>query len=145
MADFFQLPQDEVLLHESIRDHDELQNIVDKVEKEIIHFYKQRPSRFTPVRSGRENLDKTPNQIEVRLYDWKGTDSPEDLKADLKETIADVASFVMRNYDNAQSVSQIQQGQRSITYARANDWRSWPDGWNYRLKNWDNREANFGI
>ena len=149
MATFFDIPQDENLLHSSVRANDELQNVIDNVEYEILDYYKQRPSIPLTLQTGRENLYTT-NEIQVRLIDYDN-DNPENSEADVKEalkrTIADVASWGLRNYDNTQGgVQSIQQGKRSITYmGSAPSWRDWPSGWNARLKNFDDREALYSI
>lgn len=137
------------LLHSSIRDHQELDNVVDKVEYEILDFYKQRPSVPLRLQTGRENLYST-NDIQVRLIDYDN-DTPANSEADLKEalkyTIAEVSSWVLRNYDNDQGgVQSIQQGKRSISYmGAAPSWDRWPDGWRHYLKNFDDREALYSV
>lgn len=151
---FFDPASDKALIHASVRDHEELSNVADQVEHEVIEAYKQRPGIPIRVRSGRENLNKTPRAIEVRLEGYN-VDNPEDsddgLKEQLKRTIADVTSFMLRNYDNEQGVQQVRQGQRSVMYGNAQGggtsitWRSFPPGWNVRLKNYDNRVANYAI
>lgn len=121
---------------------------MEKVEYEILDYYSQRPSVPLTLRTGRENL-YTSNEISVRLIDYDQDtpeDSPADLKDALRRTIADVASWVLRNYDTSQGVGQITQGKRSITFmGSAPDWRQWPDGWQRYLKNYDDREAVYSI
>nr|BDD43939.1 hypothetical protein 3 [bacterium] len=136
------------LLHSEIRDHTELDNVVDSVEYNVLDYYKQRPSIPLTLETGRENLD-TVNEIQVRLIDYN-QNNPENSESDLQEalrrTIADVVSWVLRNYDNSQGVQSIQQGKRSITFiGPAPSWDTWPDGWNFRLRNFDDREAIYSI
>lgn len=154
MATFFDTTSDDDLdlLHESVRSHDELDNVVDKVEWEILNFYKQREgeawttySDFFQYEDGADPL----NEILVRLVGYD-QDTPEDSEADLKEvlkyTIADVVTWVLRNYDNPQGVSSIQQGKRSIDYrGTVPDVKDWYNGWNNKLKNFDARISNYGI
>lgn len=136
------------LLHSSIRSDEELDNVVEKVEYEILDFYSQRPSIPLSLRTGRENLYST-NEISVRLIGYDN-DTPADSRADVKEgikrAIAEVTSWVLRNYTTSQGASQITQGKRSITFmGAAPDWRQWPDGWNKSLRNFDDREAVYAI
>ncbi len=152
MADFFQLPQDEHLLHKSVRDNDELENIIDQVEFEMIEAFKQRSmerlstyEQFFEYEFGRDPMD----EIKVRLvgYDEEDpTKSDEHLKDLLKRTIAKVTTWVLRNYDNADRVSSIQQGKRSITYAGVvPSYKDWYSGWDNMLHNYDARIKNYGI
>lgn len=149
MADFFNTSnaEDLNLLHSTIRDHDEIEKVVDKVEWEVINHYKQRPQNRGRIRSGKENLG-TVNTIEVMLIDFNEetpTDSPAGLKDALRRTIADVVSWILRNYSNDQAVKSKRQGQRSVTFHGVPDARQWPSGWSYRLKNYDDREAVYAI
>lgn len=149
MADFFDhsSADDKKLLHSSVRSHSELENIVDQVEKQIITYFKERPSVETRITTGKENLAKTPNAIEVQLIGYDEDDPPgsdADLKEALKNAIGFVVTAVLRDYDKQQGgVESIQQGNRSITYAKASDWRTWPDGWKTRsgLHLFDDREG----
>jgi len=151
MATFFDTSkQDDLdLLHSSVRSHNEIDNVVDKVEYEILDYYKQRPSVPLRLQTGRENLYTT-NEIQVRLIDYDN-DNPSNSEADLQEalrrTIAEIASWVLRNYDNNQAdVQSIKQGKRSITYmGAAPSWKDWPDGWQHYLRNFDDREALYSI
>ncbi len=152
MADFFSIPQDENLLHESVRDSDELQNVVDNVEFEIIEAFKQRDmqrlatyEQFFKYEFGRDPLDK----IKVRLvgYDEDDpTNSDADLKELLKRTIARVTTWVLRNYDNTDQAQSIRQGNRSISYAGVvPSYKDWYEGWDSLLHNYDARFKNYGI
>ncbi len=152
MADFFTLPQDENLLHSSVRDNAELQNIVDQVEFEMIEAFKQRDmqrlttyEQFFEYEFGRDPLDR----IKVRLVGYDEDDpnsSDEDLKELLKRTIAKVTSWVLRNYDNADKAQMIKQGQRSISYAGVvPSYKDWYSGWDNMLHNYDARIKNYGI
>ena len=150
MATFFDITKeaDLALLHKSVRSDDELGNVVDQVEWELIDYFKQRPTVPIYFRSGLENLS-TLNEIVVRLFDYD-SDNPDnsgdDLKQALRRTIADITSWVLRNYDSADKVQSITQGKRSVTYMGAvPSWRDWPGGWAKRLKNFDNREAVYSI
>ena len=150
MATFFDVTSqaDLNLLHKSVRGDDELSNVVDQIEWELIDYFKQRPNVPIYFRTGLENLS-TLNEIVVKLFDYD-SDSPEnsgnDLKEALRRTIADIASWVLRNYDSPDKVQSITQGKRSVTYMGAvPSWRGWPDGWAKRLKNFDNREALYSI
>jgi len=150
MADFFDTSaqSDLDLLHSSIRNHSELDNVVDRVEHNVIDHYKQRKQVYHTV-TGKENLYGTSREIEVMLlgYDEQTpVDSDADLKEALKYTIADIVSYVLRTYDRQSGVESIQQGKRSITYRRAaSDSRSWQDGWSLPLRNFDERTPLYGI
>lgn len=140
------------LLHESIRNHDELDNVVDLVEWKILDHYKQRKGlgiannadffRF-------EDGSDPQNEIKVRLvgYDQDTpADSTDALKEQLKYTIAKATSWVLRNYDNPQGVESISQGQRSVSYAGVvPDWEQFPAGLRSMLSNFDARISNYGI
>lgn len=150
MAIFFDtgLQADLDLLHSSIRTDAEIDNVVDRVEYAVLDYYKQRPSIPLRLETGRENLYST-NEINVRLIDYDN-DTPANSEADLKEalkyTIADIASWVLRNYSNPQGAQTIKQGQRSITRMQAaTDWTNWPDGWKRYLRNYDDREALYSV
>jgi len=136
------------LLHSSVRDHAELANVVDNVEYEILDYYKQRPSIPLTLQTGRENLYTT-NEIQVRLIDYDNdtpANSEQDVKDALKRTIAEITSWVLRNYDNMQNVKAISQGKRSIEfYGLAPSWRDFPKGWQRWLRNFDDREALYSI
>lgn len=139
---------DLALLHSSVRTNAELSNVVDNVEYEILDYYKQRPSIPLSLRTGRENLYTT-NEIQVRLIDYDNdtpSNSEQDLKDALKKTIAEITSWVIRNYNNEQNISSIQQGKRSVSfYGLAPSWKDFPSGWNRWLKNYDDREAVYSI
>ncbi len=136
------------LLHSSVRNDDELENVVANVEYEILDYYKQRPSIPITLQTGRENLYTT-NDVSVRLIDYDNdtpADSGAELKKALKKTIAEITSWVIRNYNNSQNVSSIQQGKRSISYyGLAPTWQDFPNGWTRWLKNFDDREALYSI
>lgn len=136
------------LLHKSVRTNDELDNVVANVEYEILDYYKQRPSIPLTLQTGRENLYTT-NEVEVRLIDYDNdtpANSEQDLKNALKKTIAEISSWIIRNYENSNNVGSIQQGKRSITYyGLAPTWNDFPAGWQRWLKNFDDREALYSI
>lgn len=136
------------LLHSSVRDNEEVCNVVNDIEYEILDFYKQRPSIPLYFKTGRENLYNT-NDIQVRLIDYDNetpSESEQDLKDAIKKTIAEITSWVLRNYNNTNGVTSIKQGQRSITYmGMSPTWRDFPNGWNRWLKNFDDREAVYSI
>ena len=136
------------LLHSSVRTNDELENVVANVEYEILDYYKQRPSIPLTLQTGRENLYTT-NEIQVRLIDYDNdnpSNSEQDLKDALKKTIAEISSWVIRNYETPQGVNSIQQGKRSISYhGLSPTWNDFPSGWRRWLKNFDDREALYSI
>lgn len=136
------------LLHSSVRTDDELDNVIANVEYEILDYYKQRPSIPLQLQVGRENLYNT-NQVSVRLLDYDQdtpANSTQELKDALKKTIAEVASWVIRNYNTPQNVESIQQGKRSVSYyGLSPSWRDFPSGWQRWLSNFDDREARYSI
>lgn len=145
-------PSDLSLLHSSVRDHDELYDVADKVEYEVLDRYRQRDMErvstyeaFFEYEFGRDPND----EIKVRLVGYDAetpADSEAGLKEALRRTIAEVVSWVLRNYDTQSDVSSIQQGQRSITYSgNAPTWESFPDGWDRYLKNYDASIKSYGI
>lgn len=149
-AIFFDVDEadDLALLHSSVRSDAELSNVVDNVEYEILDFYKQRPSVPLTLQTGKESL-YTSNEVSVRLIDYNQTtpsSSEQDLKDALKKTIAEVASWVLRNYETELHVASMSQGNRSITfYGLSPSWRDFPSGWQRWLKNFDDREALYSI
>lgn len=154
MANFFDTSAqaDLNLLHSSIREHDELDNIVDKVEWEIIELFTQREGQNRGTWQDffeYENGNDPNNELKVRLVGYDSTtptDSDADLKEALKRTIARVTSWVLRDYNNAQGVTSISQGQRSVSYAGSvPSWQEWPDDWDRLLHNYDARIPNYGI
>ena len=155
MADFFDVndSNDTDLLHESIRTHDELSTVVDKVEWEILNeaFLQREGGTRGVVQDFFEYEDGNDpnNELKVRLvgYDQDTpTNSDADLQEALRRTIARVVSWVLRNYDNGQGVRSISQGQRSIEYAGSvPDWQEWPDGWDRILHNYDARIPQYAV
>ena len=139
---------DLALLHSSVRTDDELDNVIANVEYEILDYYKQRPSIPLQLRVGRENLYNV-NEVSVRLLDYNQdvpANTTQQLKDALKKTIAEVASWVLRNYSNSQNVASIQQGKRSVSYyGLSPSWKDFPSGWNRWLKNFDDKEARYSI
>lgn len=140
------------LLHSSIRNNEELDNVVDSVEWELIDSFTQRESlglstvdAFFEYEAG---ADPTAS-LEVRLVGYDPddpADSEAGLKIALKRTIADIVSWVLRDYNNTQGVQSISQGRRSITYSgRVPSWREWPDGWDTKLDLYNAKHQNFGI
>ena len=150
MADFFDINPvaDQSLLHSSIRDDAELQNVVDQVEWEIIDYFRQRESLRSDIVSGKENLTST-QSINVMLigYDQATpTDSRDDLQEALRRTIADITNWVLRNYSNPQGFQSKSQGNRSYTATGViPTWREWPDGWKSKLRNFDAKIPSYGI
>ena len=136
------------LLHSSVRDNDELANIVDQVEWEMIDFFTQRPEMPIYFRSGLENLSSL-NRIRVRLIGYNEDDpenSSEGLKEAFRRAIAYVVSEVVRNYNNTLNATSIRQGQRSVTYnGTVPSVKDWPSGWKRFFKNYDDREAVYSI
>lgn len=155
MSDFFDPTKDADtdLLHSDVRDHTELSKVVDKVEWELINAFSQRDMQglstvqaFFHYESGVDPND----EIKVRLtgYDEDTpADSEDGLKEALRRTIAEIVSWVLRNYDYPQGgVQSKTQGKRSISYVRSiPDWRQWPGGWDRHLKNYDARLQPYGI
>ena len=150
MADFFDINPvaDQSLLHSSIRDDAELQNVVDQVEWEIIDYFRQRESLRSDIVSGKENLTST-QSINVMLigYDQATpTDSRDDLQEALRRTIADITTWVLRNYSNPQGVQSKSLSKRSYTATGViPTWREWPDGWKSKLRNFDAKIPSYGI
>ena len=150
MAYFFDVSEqaDLNLLHSTVRSDSELSNTVEKVEWEMIEYFRQRPDMPLYFRSGLENLSSL-NRIRVRLIGYN-EDNPEQSTAELKEAfrraIAYVVSDVLRNYNNTLNATSIKQGQRSITYnGVADNVNDWPSGWKKFFKNYDDREAVYSI
>jgi len=141
-------PSDLSLIHSSVRDHEELYDVADKVEYEMIDHFRQRPDMPLYFRSGFENLSSL-NRVKVRLIGYS-EDSPEDSNANLKEalrrSIGYVVSYILRNYDNTVGAESIRQGQRSISYrGQIPNVNDWPSGWKKYLRNFDDREAQYSI
>jgi len=154
MSDFFDTSAqaDLDLLHSSVRNNAELDNVVDKVEWQIIDYFSQREGTYRTTYSDfyqYEDGNDPLNEILVRLvgYDQDTpTNSLADLQEALRRTIAEVVSYVLRKYDRQSGVSSVQQGKRSISYMQAaTDPNSWPDSWKSRLKNFDAKVPTYGI
>lgn len=140
------------LIHKEVRADDELENVVSQVQFEIIQAYSQRDMEgistyeaFFKYEFGVDPSDK----VRVRLLGYNEIE-PENSDADLKEllkrTIANVASWVMRNYYNPQGATMIKQGQRSISYAGVvPSHKDFPAGWDSLLKNYDARIQPYGV
>lgn len=154
MADFFDTSAqaDLNLLHESIRTHSELDNVVDKVEWEIINAFTERDMQGLGTYQAffeYENGNNPNSDLEVRLVGYDATtpaDSDANLKQAMRRTIADMASWALRNYTNSNNIESIRQGQRSVTYAGyVPVYNDWPPGWDRRLSNFDARFKQYGI
>lgn len=154
MSTFFDTSEqaDLDLLHSAVRDHAELDNVIDDVEWKIIDHYTQRKglNRANHADFFRyEDGNDPANEIQVRLvgYDQDTpADSKADLKAQLKRAIAKGASWVLRNYDVPQGVQSITQGQRSVEYGiDVPDWNKMPNGIQAILSNFDARISAYGI
>lgn len=150
MAYFFDISKqsDIDLVHASVRDSEEVPNVINQVEWEMIEYFRQRPDMPLYFRSGLENLSSL-NRIRVRLIGYN-EDNPEESTPELREAfrraIAYVSSDILRNYDNTMKVSSISQGERSVTYSgRVPDVKDWPNGWKRFFKNYDDREAVYSI
>lgn len=155
MATFFNTenPNDLALLHADVREATELDRLAEQVEYEVILFYKQRDMQgiatyqdFFRYEAGASPL----TGIKVRLVGYNESDpakSEPDLKEALRRTIAEVLSYQLRNYENANGVASQSQGNRSVTYTSGQPptWRNFPHGWNLYLRNFDARIQGYGI
>jgi hypothetical protein len=155
MAIFFDINSaaDIDLLHPSVRTDAEVPNQADRIEFEIIEFYKQRDMQglatYEDFFRYERGADPT-RELKVRLAGFDQTDpaqSEAGLKEALRRTIADVLSYVLRNMDAQNNVSSQSQGNRSIAYTTAGTvtWREFPSGWNRLLRNYDARIQGYGI
>ena len=150
MAFFFDASKTEDLnlLHSSVRDDDEIFNVVDQVEWEMIEYFRQRPDMPIYFRSGLENLSSL-NRIRVRLIGYNEDDPAESstqLKEAFRRAIAYVVSEVVRNYNNESKVTSEKLGRFSATYQGAIPTvKDWPSGWKRFFKNYDDREAVYSI
>lgn len=152
MSMFFVVSRDQELLHPEARTSNELQYVVDRVEWEVIDYYKQRDMQSLATYDSffRYEFGRDPRQeVKVRLI---GYDEEEPLESDphlleaLRRTVADIASWVLRNEENAQGVTSQSQGNRSVTYSGSvPTWREWPNGWSTNLHNFDAKIAGYGI
>lgn len=156
MADFFDTSAqaDLDLLHSSIREHPELDNMVDKVEFEILQFYSQRENDHWDNYWDFFKYEKgapTSTEILVRLvgYDQDTpTNSEADLQEALRRTIAEVASWALRNYSNSPGAHNVTLGRFSTGSGGLSDLptvNDWPDNWNRFLKNFDAKIPKYGI
>jgi hypothetical protein len=140
------------LLHAEVRGSDELANVVEQVQFEIIQAFSQRDMQgLTTYESFfRYEFGVDPRDvIRVRLLGFDEVDpgqSEADMKDVLKRTIANVTSWVIRNYYNPQSVTMIKQGQRAVSYSGVTpSYMDFPSGWDRLLKNFDARIQPYGI
>lgn len=154
MADFFNIENadDLDLLHASVRDNAELGTVVDKVEWEIIDAFTQRDMQGLGTYQAFFDYEfgQDPNtELEVRLVGYNKetpAESNAGLKQAMRRTIADIASWAIRNYDNDNNVLNIKQGQRSITYSGVVPvYNDFPQGWDRRLSNYDARYKQYSI
>ena len=140
------------LVHESVRDNDELGNIVEKVQWEIIEAFSQREMQGLTTYEAffKYEFGVNPRDvIKVRLFGYNNEDpenSDEGLKEAFKRTIARVSSWIIRNYQNPQAVRRIRQGQRQVEYSgEIPTWEDFPKGWDRLFKNYDARIQPYGI
>ena len=140
------------LLHSEVRENPELGATVTQVQAENIQAFSQRDMQglttyqsFFQYEFGVNPTDV----IRVRLLGYNEDDpeeSDEGLKDVFKRSIAEVVTWVLRNYSNPQGVTSIRQGQRSVTYAGVvPSYMDFPLGWDRWFKNYDGRIQPYGI
>lgn len=117
MADYFSIPDDSDLLHPSVRNDDNLQNVVNKVEYDILSEYRNANGKVEL-----QGFDPDPSQT-----------SPQLAKA-LKHTIAEVVSHRLRVDDIQPGLTGLSRGDRSWSWGDPEKMnRKWPDDWNSLL------------
>lgn len=130
MARYFdpQERSDELLLHSTVRSHDEIEPVSLAVEREVLRYYMER--------------DPDTETLEVKLKDWDSDPANVEpqLAQALKETIAYVVSWRLQHYDEIQNVKSESLGEYSVEYAGESN-PYWPEGWDERLGLWDEREV----
>ena len=155
MATFFDVnnSNDIALLHPEVRESPELVNQIDRVEYQVLQYYKQRDQqgRATYQDFFTFELGRRPgSEIRVRLVGYNAetpADSEAGLKEALKRTIADIASYTLRNLTTQPGIASQSQGNRSVTFSngQAPTWQNWQPGWNLYLRNYDARIQGYGI
>jgi hypothetical protein len=133
---WFDVNSDQNLLHESVRGMDDLINIAARVEELVIEHY----------RTGND-------PIGVSLTGWDNDPAQADagLRNVMKRTIADVISYVGRNYNNLPGVVSQRQGNRSISYVgmagsgTLPTYQDFPSGWQWRLRRYSLKEEMYAI
>lgn len=142
MATYFDLAAaaDVLLLHESVRDHNELARIASAVETDVINHYRERNERgldrYTYYGSPTVAPFVTSDGKYIVWLDGYKEDADEAdtrLKDALRRTIADVVSHRLRYYDEERGVQSWTQGRVSVTFSGGGRDTEWPKGWSRRL------------
>jgi len=148
MATYFDTTADSDRLHADVRQHSELDDVVSRVEQEILDY-------FSTINTGLgtyydPNHPASTGEIaEVNLagYDPDPAKASDAFKRAFKQTIADVASWILRNYEHEPGLESYDRGDRSWSWAYPTSYQDWPKGWDHRLIRFRDRTNNiaFGI
>lgn len=135
MANYFNPSNEDdlKLLHSSVRTSAELENVASRVERQIINFY------TIDLRAV-----ATPTTVALDGYEIDADDATNPFKADFKQTIADVISHLLMNYD-ARDEKRIKIGQREKEFFQPKNYKSWPIGWNNWLKPYELRRMGVAL
>jgi len=144
MAYYFDLSDaaDLLLLHSSVRDHDELARVSLEVETDVINQFRERNTRGADFYQYYGSSLAAPfvtsdSKYVIWLDGYKedADDAAVDtrLKDALRRTIADVVSHRLRYYDEEQGISSFTQGRVSIAYTGGTRNNRWPAAWSSRL------------
>jgi len=148
---YFNIADDKTLLHASVRDNSELQNVATQVEADILQHYRDRLRYYNkdgvPIwfwNFGFPEL-RLPTDIKLRGYAPDPANAEPGLKNALKKTIADVISHCLRYYDNDEGVTYERRGYRQTRYKKIPTKNDWPKNWDWRLAIYDSREKVYAV
>lgn len=133
MATYFNSGSDTALIHLSVRTHAELATVAAAVEDDVLR-------RFTL------GFNSTDREVYLEGYETDADSADTSLKDALRRTIGEVTSHRLRHYDDKRGVVSESRGARSVTYASGDSGDpDWPDGWDYRLADFDIRNPFWGV
>lgn len=124
---WLKLPDDIDLFHSSVRDHPELNVAIRKAQFDVFNHYLQ------------------DGEIKLKGYEADPDQADSMLVSHVKQTIADVVSFRLRNYDQQDGIQSKRSGNRSITFSQSATWDALPQRWTKYLVDFDNRKALYHV
>ena len=146
MAYFDTSNQDDLnLLHADARDHNELSNVASRVEQEILDYFSTIDNGYPDYWYDHNEPAGSGEVVRVNLagYDSDPANATDAFKRAFKQTIADVTSYILLNYEKTEdAIESEDRGERSTSYIEAVKAGDWPEAWDRKLKKFQNSTFN---